>query len=129
MQWFNVLVDLKWLVLWYIHIGIQPWEDKYEEMAKAMGIDPSVTFNHTVCTLINIHVSIQTKKYVPFVPSDKEVCIFAYNNEVHTSSAIAYNVVCDQVVWDSPWGKGGWGDWLLVAGLAAGRKLDQHTTH
>ena len=23
-------------------IGIQPWEDKYEEMAKAMGIDPEV---------------------------------------------------------------------------------------
>ena len=24
-------------------VGIQPWEDKYEEMAKAMGIDPSVS--------------------------------------------------------------------------------------
>jgi hypothetical protein len=27
-------------------IGIQPWEDKYEEMAKAMGIDPSVSFTY-----------------------------------------------------------------------------------
>ena len=26
----------------HIFVGIQPWEDKYEEMAKAMGIDPSV---------------------------------------------------------------------------------------
>ena len=44
-----------------------------------------------------MHAYIQTKKYVPFVPSDKEVRLYAYY-EVYTSSAIANNVVCDQLV-------------------------------
>ena len=30
-----------------VHVGIQPWEDKYDEMATAMGIDPSVSILHT----------------------------------------------------------------------------------
>eukprot|EP00117_Sycon_ciliatum_P025367 scpid31380/ scgid21071/ Alpha-xylosidase len=34
--------------------GIQPWEERYKEMAEAMGIDPS------------------TNHYVPFVPTDKK---------------------------------------------------------
>ena len=34
--------------------GIQPWEQAYPEMARAMGIDPA------------------TKKYVPFDPTDKK---------------------------------------------------------
>lgn len=34
--------------------GVQPWEDRYAEMAEAMGIDP------------------KTQHYVPFVPQDKK---------------------------------------------------------
>jgi len=26
--------------------GIQPWEEKYKEMAVAMGIDPSVSYSY-----------------------------------------------------------------------------------
>ena len=44
---------------------------------------------------LSIIISIQTKKYVPFVPSDKEVCLYILNDSVYISSAIVYNVVCD----------------------------------
>lgn len=44
-------------------VGIQPWEDMYDEMAKAMGIDPSVRISFAESVIIFV---------ILFV--DKEVC-------------------------------------------------------
>jgi alpha-glucosidase (family GH31 glycosyl hydrolase) len=44
--------------------GVQPWEDRYPEMARAMGIDPA------------------TKKYVPFDITDKKFAV-NYMNILH----------------------------------------------
>jgi alpha-glucosidase len=45
--------------------GIQPWEDRYPEMARAMGIDPS------------------TRQYVPFDPTDKSFATNYLNLIIH----------------------------------------------
>ena len=45
--------------------GIQPWEEHYPEMARAMGIDPA------------------TKKYVPFDPTDKRWSTNYFNLILH----------------------------------------------
>ena len=62
-------------------LGIQPWEDKYREMATAMGIDPSVSSNDHICTYmytlyinyILVSFFLQTNNYVPFNPIDIKV--------------------------------------------------------
>jgi hypothetical protein len=69
-----------------MYIGIQPWEEKYKEMAQAMGIDPS------------------TQHYVPFNVTDKR----------YTSSwaSIVLNALQDSGIdfWWLDWGPGetGW---------------------
>jgi alpha-glucosidase len=45
--------------------GIQPWEDAYPAMARAMGIDPA------------------TKKYIPFDPTDKRWATAYFNLVLH----------------------------------------------
>ncbi len=52
------------------HTGIQPWEDKYPEMAKASGIDPSVSVLNILmivddCTII---ILIAVKQVCSFGP-------------------------------------------------------------
>ncbi len=47
------------------HIGIQPWEEKYKDMAQAMGIDPS------------------TGHYVPFNATDKHYISSWFNIVLH----------------------------------------------
>ncbi len=70
----------------FMYIGIQPWEEKYKEMAQAMGIDPS------------------TQHYVPFNVTDKR----------YTSSwaSIVLNALQDSGIdfWWLDWGPGetGW---------------------
>ena len=46
-QWTFLTANLSQLhfICFALFEGIQPWESSYEDMAKAMGIDPSVSYN------------------------------------------------------------------------------------
>lgn len=66
------------LLLLHVYTGIQPWEEKYVEMAEAMGIDPKVdntivAYTHSCLVISKQYLYVQTHRYVPFVPSDKKV--------------------------------------------------------
>lgn len=53
---------------WYDIIGIQPWEDKYEEMAKAMGIDPTVILFINLRSLVFIYYLFRPRSMYPSSP-------------------------------------------------------------
>jgi alpha-glucosidase len=69
-----------------LHIGIQPWEEKYKDMAQAMGIDPS------------------TGHYVPFNVTDKRYVTSWFNIVLHPLRDAGIDL------WWLDWGPGeqGW---------------------